>query len=99
MPNDPAPYISKQSLVQRQSAKEGGKRGRYQDVCEITLESVREDARAANLATDVLWTLSAGKEATVHTALWHDFPLALKAFRFHSTSRRKHGKMGLPATS
>ena len=94
MPNDPAPYISKQSLVQRQSAKDGGRRGRYQDVCEITLESVREDALAANLATDVLWSLSAGKEATVYTALWHDHPLALKAFRLHSTSHRKHGKLG-----
>jgi len=94
MPNDPAPYISKQSLVLRQSAKEGGKRGRYQDVCEITLASVREDALAANLATEVLWVLSAGKEATVYTALWRDFPLALKAFRFHSTSHRKHGKVG-----
>lgn len=94
MPNDPAPYISKQSLVQRQSSKEDGRRGRYQDVCEITLKSVREDALAANLATEVLWSLSAGKEATVYTALWRDFPLALKAFRFHSTSHRKHGKLG-----
>lgn len=94
MPNDPAPYISKQSLVQRQSAKEGGRRGRYQDVREITLQSVRDDALAANLATEVLWSLSAGKEATVYTARWHDFPLALKAFRFHSTSHRKHGKLG-----
>ncbi|MFW9983575.1 MAG: RIO1 family regulatory kinase/ATPase [Candidatus Odinarchaeota archaeon] len=92
MPNHPSPYISKRSLAQRQTSKIEGLRGRLEDLPEITLTSVRAEALATQLATDVKGTISAGKEATVFHALWHDFPLALKVFRFYATPHAKGGK-------
>lgn len=92
MPNQPSPYISKRSLAQRQTSKIEGQRGRLEDLPEITLTSVRAEALATQLATDVKGTISAGKEATVFHALWHDFPLALKVFRFYATPHAKGGK-------
>ncbi len=87
-------YVSQRSWTQRQTAKDDGVRGRGQEIPEITLESVRVDALAATLATEVDSVISAGKEATVFLALWRDFPLALKAYRLHRTPHRKHGKIG-----
>ncbi|MFX1562793.1 MAG: RIO1 family regulatory kinase/ATPase [Promethearchaeota archaeon] len=87
-------YVSQRSWTQRQSAKEGGARGRYQEIPEITLASVRADAFASTLATEVVKIISAGKEATVYLALWREFPLALKVYRFHRTVHSKHGKLG-----
>ncbi len=92
VPNNPAPYISKRSLAQRQVSKGDGQRGRLEDLPEITLASVRAEALATQMATDVKGTISAGKEATVFYAFWHDFPLALKAFRFYATPHAKGGK-------
>ncbi|MFX1475400.1 MAG: RIO1 family regulatory kinase/ATPase [Promethearchaeota archaeon] len=92
MPNDPAPYISKRSIALRESSKEAGARGRLQDLPEITLESVRADAHASHLATEVQSIISAGKEATVFLAFWRDFPLALKVYRYYSTPHGKRGK-------
>ena len=92
MPNHPSPYISKRSLAQRQTSKIDGQRGRLEDLPEITLTSVRAEALATQLATDVKGTISAGKEATVFHASWHDFPLALKVFRFYATPHAKGGK-------
>lgn len=92
MPNNPTPYISQRSLAQRQISKGEGQRGRLEDLPEITLASVRAEAIATQLATDVKGTISAGKEATVFFALWHNFPLALKAYRLHLTPHAKGGK-------
>jgi RIO kinase 1 len=92
VPNDPAPYISKRSIAHRQISKLDGQRGRLEDLPEITLPSVRADAIATQLATDVSGIISAGKEATVFFAFWHDFPLALKAYRFYATPHAKTGK-------
>ncbi len=88
----PAPYISKRSVALRESSKEDEVRGRLQDLPEITLASVRADAKASQLATEVQGIISAGKEATVFLAFWRDFPLALKAYRFYSTPHGKRGK-------
>lgn len=92
MPNTPAPYISKRSLAQRQMSKDDGQRGRLEDLPEITLSSVRAEAIATQLVTDVHGTISAGKEATVFYALWRDFPLALKVYRLYATPHAKGGK-------
>ncbi len=73
-------------------SKIDGQRGRLEDLPEITLSSVRAEAIATQLATDVSGTISAGKEATVFYAFWHDFPLALKAYRFYATPHAKGGK-------
>jgi RIO kinase 1 len=92
VPNNPAPYISKRSQVQRELSKGDGARGRLDDLPEITLASVRADALATQLATDVTGIISAGKEATVFFAFWRDFPLALKVYRLHQTPHAKGGK-------
>ncbi|MFX0167751.1 MAG: RIO1 family regulatory kinase/ATPase [Candidatus Hodarchaeota archaeon] len=92
MPNNPAPYISKRSQVQREISKGDGLRGRLEDLPEITLTSVRAEALATQIATNVTGIISAGKEATVFFALWHEFPLALKAYRLHHTPHAKGGK-------
>ncbi|MHA2406317.1 MAG: RIO1 family regulatory kinase/ATPase domain-containing protein [Candidatus Hermodarchaeia archaeon] len=92
MPNSPAPYISKRSLAHRQMSKDDGQRGRLEDLPEITLSTVRAEAIATQLATDVQGTISAGKEATVFYALWRDFPLALKVYRLYTTPHAKKGK-------
>ncbi|MDO8055826.1 MAG: RIO1 family regulatory kinase/ATPase [Candidatus Hermodarchaeota archaeon] len=92
MPNNPAPFISKRSQVQRELSKGDGTRGRLDDLPEITLTSVRADALATQLATDVTGIISAGKEATVFFAFWRDFPLALKVYRLHHTPHAKGGK-------
>ncbi|MFW9934277.1 MAG: RIO1 family regulatory kinase/ATPase [Candidatus Thorarchaeota archaeon] len=92
MPNDPAPYISKRSLAQRQISKMDDQRGRLEDLPEITLSSVQAEAIATQLATDVSGIISAGKEATVFYAYWKDFPLALKAYRLYATPHAKKGK-------
>ena len=92
MPNNPAPYISKRSQAQRELSKEDGLRGRLEELPEITLASVRADAIATKLASDVTGIVSAGKEATVFFAFWRDFPLALKVYRLHHTPHAKGGK-------
>ncbi len=92
VPKNHAPYISKRSIALRESSKEDGVRGRLQDLPEITLASVREEAKASQLATEVQSIISAGKEATVFLAFWRDFPLALKVYRFYSTPHAKRGK-------
>jgi RIO kinase 1 len=92
LPNDPAPYISKRSQVQRQISKNDDQRGRLEDLPEITLSSVRAEAIATQLATNVNGIISAGKEATVFYALWKDFPLALKVYRLYATPHAKKGK-------
>lgn len=73
-------------------SKSDGQRGRLEDLPEITLSSVRAEAIANQLASDVSGIISAGKEATVYFAFWHDFPLALKAYRFYATPHAKGGK-------
>jgi RIO kinase 1 len=78
-------------------SKDDGQRGRLEDLPEITLSSVRAEAIATQLATDVSGIISAGKEATVFYALWREFPLALKAYRLYATPHAKKGgrkKMG-----
>jgi RIO kinase 1 len=92
VPNNPAPYISKRSQVQRELSKGDGIRGRLEDLPEITLASVRADALGSQIATDVTGIISAGKEATVFFAFWRDFPLALKVYRLHHTPHAKGGK-------
>lgn len=92
MPKTQPSYISKRSIALRQSSKDDGLRGRHADLPEITLSSVRADALASQIATSVQNIISAGKEATVFLAFWQDFPLALKAYRLHSTPHKIHGK-------
>ncbi len=61
---------------------------------EVSLETVRADAVENGLVDDVMAVLGTGKEADVYLGLWKDTPLALKVYRLHRTSRRKHASIG-----
>ncbi len=90
---DDSGLVSARSLWKRQAAKQG-RRGRYLRVPEVTLESVREDAVEAGLATDVARCLNAGKEADIYLALWKSSPIVLKVYRLHRTPHRKKSLLG-----
>ena len=65
------------------SAKGGKRRA---EIEEITFETVKQDAIRMGLATDVLYQMSAGKEASIFLAVWKDHPIVLKAYRIWHSS-------------
>lgn len=71
-----------------------GRRSRYVEVREVSLETVRADAIENGLVDDVVGVLGTGKEANVYVGLWKGIPLALKVYRLHSTPHRKRGMIG-----
>jgi serine/threonine-protein kinase RIO1 len=76
----------------KRDAQRGSKRGRTVAISEITLDEVRDDAVKFGLATEVLYQMNAGKEASIYLANWKDFPLILKAYRFWQTAQAKKSK-------
>jgi len=71
-----------------------GRRSRYVEVREVSLETVRADAVESGLLDDVVGILGTGKEANVYVGLWKGSPLALKVYRLHSTPHRKKSAVG-----
>ena len=71
-----------------------GRRSRYVEVREVSLETVRADAVENGLLDDEVAVLGTGKEANVYVGLWKGSPLALKVYRLHSTPHKKKGAMG-----
>jgi RIO kinase 1 len=71
-----------------------GRRSRYVEVREVSLETVRADAVENGLVDDVVAVLGIGKEANVYVGLWKDSPLALKVYRLHSTPHKKKSTIG-----
>ncbi|HLE64977.1 MAG TPA: RIO1 family regulatory kinase/ATPase [Candidatus Bathyarchaeia archaeon] len=71
-----------------------GRRSRYVEVREVSLETVRADAVENGLVDDVVAVLGTGKEANVYVGLWKDSPLALKVYRLHSTPHKKKSTIG-----
>src|SRR5437763_14941030 len=71
-----------------------GRRSRYVEVQEISLDSVAADAVDNGLVDEVVAVLGTGKEANVYLGLWKGSPLALKVYRLHSTPHRKKAKIG-----
>ncbi len=71
-----------------------GRRSRFIEVREISLEAVRADAIEGGLVDDVVAVLASGKEADVYLGLWKGAPLALKAYRLHRTPHRKKSAIG-----
>ena len=49
---------------------------------------IRNDAIKYGLATDVLYQMSSGKEASIYLALWNNFPIILKAYRLWATPHK-----------
>jgi RIO kinase 1 len=71
-----------------------GRRSRYVEVREVSLETVRADAVENGLVDDVVGVLGTGKEANVYVGLWKGSPLALKVYRLHSTPHKKKSALG-----
>ncbi len=61
---------------------------------EITFDSVKEDAVTFGLATDVLYQMSSGKEASIFLATWRNHPIILKVYRLYQSSHQLSKKKG-----
>jgi RIO kinase 1 len=87
----------KAGAIDRKRAELRGDKSKA-EVSEITFESVREDAIRYGLATDVLYQMNAGKEASIFCATWKDHPIILKAYRYWKSSHQLSKKAGfIPA--
>jgi RIO kinase 1 len=71
-----------------------GRRSRYVEVKEMSLETVRADAIENGLVDEIVSILGTGKEADVYLGLWKDAPLVLKVYRLHRTPHKKKAMIG-----
>jgi len=71
-----------------------GRRSRYVEVEEVSLDSLRADAVENGLVDEVVSVIATGKEADVYLGLWKDVPVALKVYRLHRTPHKKKGMLG-----
>jgi len=56
------------------------------EIRELTFDTVKRDALQFGLATDVMFQMNAGKEASIFLAVWKEHPIILKAYRLWQTS-------------
>jgi RIO kinase 1 len=84
---------SARSFWKRRSIRDG-RRSRYVEVEEVSLDSLRADAVENGLVDKVVSILATGKEADVYVGLWKDVPLALKVYRLHRTPHKKKSAIG-----
>lgn len=84
---------SARSFWKRKNLREG-RRSRYVDVEEVSLDSLRADAVENGLVDEVVSILATGKEADVYVGLWKQVPLALKVYRLYRTPHRKKAMIG-----
>ncbi|MHA1481487.1 MAG: RIO1 family regulatory kinase/ATPase domain-containing protein [Candidatus Thorarchaeota archaeon] len=80
------------ALSRKRDLQRGTQRGWTVEISEITLEEVRQDAIQFGLATDVLYQIKAGKEASIYLAMWKEHPIILKAYRLWNTSHASKKK-------
>ncbi len=78
----------------KRSVARAGRRSRYVEVREASLETVRADAVECGLVDEVVAILGTGKEADVYVGMWKDSPLALKVYRIHRTPNKKNSIIG-----
>jgi RIO kinase 1 len=71
-----------------------GRRSRYVEVKEVSLETATADAIENGLVDEIVAMLGTGKEADVYLGLWKDAPLVLKVYRLHRTPHKKKAVMG-----
>jgi RIO kinase 1 len=64
------------------------------EILELTFDSVKQDAIRFGLATDLLYQMNAGKEASIYLALWKEHPIVLKAYRLYRSSHHVSTKSG-----
>ena len=80
--------LAKGSVIdQKRDALRGGTSGKA-EIGEPKFEEIRREAITYGLATDVLYPISAGKEASIFLALWKNHPIVLKAYRLWATPHK-----------
>jgi len=84
---------SARSFWKRKNLRDG-RRSRYVEVEEVSLDSLRADAVENGLVDEVVSILATGKEADVYVGLWKKIPLALKVYRLHKTPHKKKAAIG-----
>jgi len=84
---------SARSFWKRKNLRDG-RRSRYVEVEEVSLDSLRADAIENGLVDEVVSILATGKEADVYLGLWKQAPLALKVYRLHRTPNKKRSRIG-----
>jgi RIO kinase 1 len=84
---------SARSFWKRRNIRDG-RRSRYVEVEEVSLDIVRADAVENGLVDEVVSVLATGKEADVYVGLWKNVRLALKVYRLHRTPHRKKSLIG-----
>jgi RIO kinase 1 len=72
----------------------GGRRSRYVEVKEMSLDTVRADAIENGLVDEIIAILGTGKEADVYLGLWKEAYLVLKVYRLHRTPHKKRARIG-----
>ena len=71
-----------------------GRRSRFVEVKEVSLETVTADAIENGLVDEIVAMLGTGKEADVYLGLWKGAPLVLKVYRLHRTPHKKKAVIG-----
>ncbi len=71
-----------------------GRRSRFVEVKEMSLDNVAADAIENGLLDEVITIIGSGKEADVYLGLWKDAPLVLKVYRLHRTPHKKKAAIG-----
>jgi len=81
------PLAKSSAIDQKRDALRGGTSGKA-EIGEPKFDEIRREAINYGLATDVLYPISAGKEASIFLALWKDHPIVLKAYRLWATPHK-----------
>jgi RIO kinase 1 len=81
------PLAKGSAIDQKRDALRGGTCGKAR-ITEPKFDEIRRDAINYGLATDVLYPMSAGKEASIFLALWNKHPIILKAYRLWHTPHK-----------
>jgi RIO kinase 1 len=81
------PLAKGSAIDQKRDALRGGTAGKAR-IEEPKFDEIRRDAINYGLASDVLYPISAGKEASIFLALWKSHPIVLKSYRLWHTPHK-----------
>jgi RIO kinase 1 len=81
------PLAKSSEIDQKRDALRGGTSGKVL-MGELRYAEIREDAIKYGLVTDVLYPMSAGKEASIFLAKWNEHSIILKAYRLWHTPHK-----------
>lgn len=86
--------LKSSALSQKRTERKVKEESQEPAVLELTFDTVKEDAIRFGLATDLLYQMNAGKEASIYLALWKEHPIVLKAYRLYRSSHHLSAKSG-----